>query len=224
MLSLLLAACGTTHIETTAPACEAGFERGDDGVCAPIADTEVIDADTDTDTDSDTDADSGTDTAPAVDTGPFDTDGDGVVDADDCDPADPAVFPGAADDTDDDRDNDCDGQVDEDFDPCSIVYGTASLSSAVFETSTAGTVDFGFAGPALVCGWTCTDSWVHADGLCMDASCGAYWTFPYASGADVLPLVATVSDPGAGPGASTTCTLTTSAGVVTARVVWAGGH
>lgn len=50
------------------------------------------------------------DTAPP----PPDADADGVPDVDDCDDRDPTTFPGAR-ELDDQRDNDCDGLVDEDF-------------------------------------------------------------------------------------------------------------
>ncbi|MCK6504441.1 hypothetical protein L6R53_13740 [Myxococcota bacterium] len=50
--------------------------------------------------------------ADPVDTGPFDRDEDGVVAAEDCDDADPSVYPGA-DEHCDGRDEDCDEEVDE---------------------------------------------------------------------------------------------------------------
>jgi len=51
-----------------------------------------------------------------IDTGPFDIDGDGYVAAEDCDDADPSIFPGADDPTCDGVDQDCSGDDDRDRD------------------------------------------------------------------------------------------------------------
>lgn len=72
--------------------------------------------DPDPDTDTEVDTDPGTD--PDTDTDPVGTDGDRdgwTVEAGDCDDTDPFVNPAWDERTDDDKDNDCDGRVDERF-------------------------------------------------------------------------------------------------------------
>ena len=92
-------------------------EDDDPGVSEPDADTDTdtdadADTDTDTDTDADTDADTDTDTDEPLDD--VDDDGDGYSEADgDCDDADAAVNPGAA-ELCNDVDDDCSGRVDDD--------------------------------------------------------------------------------------------------------------
>ena len=79
-------------------------------------DTEETDTEeTDTEDTSDTEDTEDTDTE-EPDPMDVDDDGDGFTENDgDCDDANAAVYPGAADDTQDGVDNDCDGDVDEDY-------------------------------------------------------------------------------------------------------------
>ncbi len=80
--------------------------------CAPdpaAADAAGADADADSDADSDTDADADTDADSDADA---DQDGDGSTDAEDCAPANAAVYPGAV-EVCDGVDQDCDQAVDE---------------------------------------------------------------------------------------------------------------
>lgn len=74
--------------------------------------TDTADADTDTDSDSDTDTDSDTDSDTDTDSGPVDSDGDGATDDIDCEPTNPAVYPGAT-EVCNEVDDDCDGDIDE---------------------------------------------------------------------------------------------------------------
>ena len=102
----------TAVIEDTGDTEETDTEETDtEETDTEETDTEETDTDTD-DTDTDTD-DTDTEEPDPLD---VDDDGDGATENEgDCDDTDPTIFPGAADDTQDGVDNDCDGDIDEDY-------------------------------------------------------------------------------------------------------------
>lgn len=90
-----------------AAACGEEKDSTDDLAASSETDT---DADADADTDADTDADADTDTGTAAED---DRDGDGSLDAVDCAPDDPEIWPGAPDRCGDDRVTNCDRSSDD---------------------------------------------------------------------------------------------------------------
>jgi hypothetical protein len=136
----------------------------------------------------------------------------------DCDDSDGGVYPGAADDTGDGIDNDCDGAIDEDWDPCSVASGAMSwLPTGTLYPDT-GITSVVLDGAGLVCAVTCSASWVGVDGYGAPyTACGAY-TLPYDATAG-LGVCLQVTDPGTDY-EEATCSAYTSAGTVDLLVVW----
>ena len=84
-LTVFILAC-STGLQGTSQDCQAGYERDDEGGCAPSADVDT-DADIDADADTDADADADTDADADADTD-ADADADDGVFDDSCDSVD----------------------------------------------------------------------------------------------------------------------------------------
>jgi hypothetical protein len=104
----------------------------DKGAFVPTGDSgEEADTDTDSDTDTDTDTDSDTD-----------EDGDGwTVEEGDCDDTDYQVNPAWEEDPDDEKDNDCDERVDEEWRGLAVAYSNDSGTSSIFTLDSIGRLD-----------------------------------------------------------------------------------
>lgn len=137
-----------------------------------------------------------------------------VGDDDDCDDREATVYPGAPDNALDGLDNDCDGRIDEDFDPCGMAYGWIELpTSSWFFFEDADAVSLDLEGMAWICEVTCSDWWLSAT---VGEDC-AGGEFPWAM-TDGGSLCVYASNPGTD--ATGTCELSTSAGEVTFEGRW----
>jgi hypothetical protein len=140
-----------------------------------------------------------------------------VGDDSDCDDDAADVHPDADDDQGDGLDNDCDGVVDEDFDPCSVAYGWAEWTSpVVYPDEGIGGFESHLDGPALLCDIACDAWWVSVDSYSASACPG---TLSLPATADDIGACWSVIDPGTDR-EEATCTAYTSAGYYDLTVIW----
>lgn len=139
-----------------------------------------------------------------------------VRNGDDCDDRAETVYPGAADDQGDGMDNDCDGTIDEDWDPCATAWGDLEISPASYRFTEEGGTWIDLTGEGLVCAVTCADPWITAE---VADSTYTLVALPHEVD-EYAAVLFEVDDPGAP--LTTECEVYTSAGMLTFRATWGG--
>ena len=138
--------------------------------------------------------------------------------ADDCNDAEPLAWSGAPDATDDGIDNDCDGAVDEDWDPCAVSLGYLTEDTETYTALVASDLVSGMTGYGWVCSISCPDWWLETVGLSVDSG-ASYATLPYLLDG-YADLRWTIRNPGVS--SDSTCTIRTSSGDMSLTVRWRG--
>ncbi|MFT7520515.1 MAG: hypothetical protein ACI9MC_002664, partial [Kiritimatiellia bacterium] len=122
----------------------------DDGTVPPIP-TDDTDPGTETDTETGSESESDTDCSP-------DVDGDGFCPPEDCDDTTIWINPGWAEDPNDNKDNNCDGRIDEVFHRAMVIeYDSAGPSAALVSVDVLGDLK-GTYGTSFVARWVSNDN------------------------------------------------------------------